>query len=287
MHAGADAGYLIRAKALFSHRLKQRVGGGVRVPVGGVELERGLRHCPLLPEPLDQLRGIRVRGHPDGQPLISLQDAGRAGEPVAGEVGGEKTVGCGLCGVELLGVRRVAQELPQPGGLRPGRTERMEHDLFVSAQKVGDGGRGERARRPGRVEDLVVRTAEVASHPHPGLVAGHRGGDQVSSRGPGLLGCGEGGREDHGRRVENRGVVEVVLLDNVRRGAVHERGEERRGAPARDQDLARPFGRSHGLGESFENADRPRVLAGEGRCGPIEKQFLGALDDFIWQVFKA
>ena len=81
--------------------------------------------------------------------------------------------------------------------------------------------------------------------------------------------------------------MEVVLLHDVRGGAVHQGGEERRGAPARDQDLARPFGGSHGLGESFEDADRPRVLAGEGRRGPVEKQFFGALDDFIWQVLKA
>ena len=81
--------------------------------------------------------------------------------------------------------------------------------------------------------------------------------------------------------------MEVVLLDDVRGGAVDERGEEGRGAPARGQDLARPFGWSHRLCESLEDADRPRVLAGQGRRDPVEEQFLRALDDFFRQVVEA
>src|ERR687894_2665822 len=108
---------------------------------------------------------------------------------------------------------------------------------------MGDGGgSGEGARSSGGVEDLVVGSAEVSSYPHPHLVAGHRGGNHVLPRGAGLLGGGEGGREDHGRGVKDGGVMEVVLLHNVRGGAVHERGEERRGAPAGGQDLARSLG---------------------------------------------
>ena len=78
------------------------------------------------------------------------------------------------------------------------------------------------------------------------------------------MGRGERSREDHGRRVEDGGVVQVVLLDDVRGGAVDERSEERRGASARDQDLARPLGRAYLARNTLDDADRPLVLAREG-----------------------
>ncbi len=241
-------------------------------------LERGLEHRPTIPEPLDEPVGVGVGGHAGGHSPISLEDLFRAGEAVAGEVGGEEAVGGGLGGVELLRVGRVAQELPQPGRLGPGRAERVERRLFIGA---------ERARRPGRVEDSVVGSAEKAPDPHPRLVADDRGGEELPSRGPGLLGRGERGREDDGRRVEDGGVVQVVLLDDVRGCAVDERGEERRGAPARGQVLARPPGGAHLARETSEGADRPLVPAREGGSHPVQKELLGTLDGLAGDVLVA
>src|SRR5918997_2957900 len=70
----------------------------------------------------------------------------------------------------------------------------------------------ERTRRAGRVEDPVVGSAEVAPEPHPRLVTGDQGGQDFPSRDPGLLSGGERGREDHSRRVEDGGIVQVILL---------------------------------------------------------------------------
>jgi hypothetical protein len=82
--------------------------------------------------------------------------------------------------------------------------------------------------------------------------------------------------------------VQVVLLDHVRGGAVYERGEERGGAPARDQVLAR----SPGMvpiccRETLEDADGPLVSAREGGSYPVQKELLGSLDGLIGDVLVA
>ena len=84
------------------HTLKQRVGSGVGVAARGVVLEGGLEHGPVLPEPLYEPPRLSVGGHAGGHPPLPLEDALRAGEAVAGEVGSEQAVGGGLGGVELL-----------------------------------------------------------------------------------------------------------------------------------------------------------------------------------------
>ena len=107
--------------------LEQRVGGRMGVAAGGVELERRFEQRPARAEAVDEPCRIGVGGHAGRHALLALEDALRAGEAVPGEEGGGQPVGGGLGGVELLGIGGVAQELPQPRGLRAGRADRMEH----------------------------------------------------------------------------------------------------------------------------------------------------------------
>jgi hypothetical protein len=258
------------------------------VAARGVELEGGVEHGPALPETLDEPCGMCVRRHPGRHALLAFQDTGGAGQPVAGEIGGEEAVGGGLGSVELLGVRGVAEKLPEPGRLRPGRPEGVEHSLSVGAEQACDGGRrGERARRAGGVEDLVVGATEKGPDPDTGLVAHDRCGYEVPARGPGLLGSGERGGENYGRRVEDGFVVDVVLLYDVRGCSVHQRGEEGSGPPARDQYLARTFVRAHRLREPFQCLDWPGVPSRKGRRDPVQKELLRSGHDLFGEIFES
>src|SRR5918999_513863 len=176
VYMSADARYAVGGEVVLVHRLKQSVRRRMGVAARRVELERGLQDRTAPPEPVGKLRGIGIRGHPSSHALLTFEDTGGPGKPVAGDVRGEEPVGRCFAGVQLLRVGRIPEELPEPGGLRPCRTEGVEHDLVVGAEQVGDGGRrGERARRSGRVEDPVVRAAQVGADPDPGLVANYRG----------------------------------------------------------------------------------------------------------------
>ncbi len=184
--------------------------------------------------------------------MLSFEDACRSGEAVAGDVRGEQAVGRRFGGMELFGVGGVAQELPETGRLCPGRPEGVEHGLSVGAEQAGDRGCGsQRACGPGGVKGMVMGAAEVGTDPDSGLVARHCGDQQVPARSPGLLRGGECCGEHHGRRMEDRPVVNVVLLHHVRRSPVYQRGEEGRDTPARDQDLTGTIGRSHDLRETL------------------------------------
>ncbi len=221
VNAGAHVADLVRGEAALVHAPQERVGGRVGVAAGGVKLERGLQHGPPLPETLRELLGVGVGGHPRPHALRPFQNAARPREAVPGEVGGEQPVGCCFGRVELLGVGGVAQELPEPGRLSTRGAQGVQHRFFVGLQEVGDRRRrGDRARRAGGVEDLVVAPSQKGTDPDPGLIAGHAGRDEVSSRGAGLLRRGQGGGEHYGRGVEDRPVVHVVLLDDVRGGGV-------------------------------------------------------------------
>jgi hypothetical protein len=145
---------------------------------------------------------------------------------------------------------------------------------------------GERARGAGGVEDLVVGATEEGPDPDTGLVARDRRGYEVSARGPGLLGSGERGGEDHCRRVEDGFVVDVVLLYDVRGCSVHQRGEEGRGPPTRDQYLARASIRAHRLREPFQCLDRPGVPSREGRRDPVQKELLRPGHDLFGEILE-
>src|SRR4028119_1489656 len=89
------------------------------VAAGGMVLERGLEHRPILPKSLDQLLRVGVGGHAGGHPPLSFEDAFGTGEAVAGGVGGEGAVGGGGGGAGArggAGRRGGPRGPPWPGG---------------------------------------------------------------------------------------------------------------------------------------------------------------------------
>ena len=203
-----------------------------------------------VPRPIGESRRIGVARHAGRHALRALEDAARAGEAVGapGRPRVEPGRG-GVRGVQLLGVGRLAQELPQPGRLRAGRAERVQHLLGRQPQQLAHRRRrGQRAGGAGGVEDLVVRAAEELADADADLVAGHRGREQLAARAPQRLRHRQRRRKHHRGRMEHRAVVHVVLLGHVRRRGV-DRIAATSGlrAAAVDQDLARAVGRAHAL----------------------------------------
>jgi len=139
--------------------------------------------------------------------------------------------------------------------------------------------RGERAGGAGGVKDLVVRTVQELADADPHFITRHRRHEQLGAAPPERLRHRERRREDHGRRVEHRAVVHVVLLDEVRGGRVRHRRHERAGACAMHEDLARALGRTHALGKARDGLHRPRALAGERAGEPVEEKVFGAAED--------
>ncbi|MNN15359.1 hypothetical protein D3C81_1284610 [compost metagenome] len=245
----------------------------------GKELERGLGGGPARAQAVGQRGGIGVARHAGGHALPAFEDLLRAGEARARQPGRLQAVGRGLGGVQLLGIRGVAQELPQARGLRAGRAQRLVDAFGIQVVELGHRGRGgERADGARGVEHGVVRAAHELADADAGLIAGDR---RQQHLGAGLafgLRRGDDGREHHRGRVQHRAVVHVVLLDHVRRSAVDQRGEVGRGAAPVDQHFGVALARPHGGGEFLQAAHGRGVLAGDGRGNPVKEQVLGALD---------
>lgn len=182
VHQGFDRRQVGGAQAMFAHHVLQGVGRRVGVAARGVVFERGLGQGPALAQAVEQPAGVGVAGHAGGQALRALEDALRAGEAVLRQVGRRDARGGGVRGVQLLGVRGIAQELPQAGRLRARRAQGMQHLRGVEPQQMADrDGGGQGADRGGGMEDPVVRTAEEFADADAGLIAGHRRGQQVAA----------------------------------------------------------------------------------------------------------
>ena len=149
------------------------------------------------------------------------------------------------------------------------------------------GGRRELPGGAGRVEDPVVRAAEKLADAHAAFVTRDRGRDERLAARCRLLARGEHRGENDRPRMQHRAVVQVVLLDEMRRRAVDQRGEERRAAAARGEDFARALRRPHERRELLDRDDRPRVAAGQRGGEPVEKKLLGARDHFGGQRLVA
>ena len=273
VHMGGEAADLVGAQVVRLHHLLQGVGGRMGVPARGVELERGLGQRPALAQAVDQAGRIGVARHARCEALRTLEDAARPGEPFEREIGRHQAAGGGVGGVELLGVGRVAQELPEAGRLGAGRAEGMQHPLGRQPQQMAGGGRGgEGPGGAGGVEGPVVRAAEELADPDADLVADDRSRQQLATGPAEGLRHGQRRRKDDRCGMEHRAVVHVVLLGEMRGRRVHHRREQGRAAAAADQDLRRALVRPHRAappGRSPRPAGRPcrpgRSRASRGR----------------------
>jgi hypothetical protein len=96
------------------------------------------------------------------------------------------------------------------------------------------------------MEDSIMRTPEEFAGTDADLITDHRCRDEIAARRAEILGKRKGGRKHHGGGMEDRTVMDIVLLGNVRRGGIHQGSEERRSHCARGQDLSATDGRAHG-----------------------------------------
>jgi len=118
--------------------------------------------------------------------------------------------------VQLLGVGRIAEELPQPGRLGAGAAEQVDELCLVEAQQLAYAHSSGQGADSGRgVENAIVRTAEELTDADARLIAGDAGQQQFLARLAEVLGRCQHGGEHHGGRVQHRTVVQVVLLYQV------------------------------------------------------------------------
>ena len=71
------------------------------------------------------------------------------------------------------------------------------------------------------MKHLVVSWTEKLPGADGGFIARHGSGDELASGGASFLGGCKHGRKDNRGRMEYRAVVDVILLDDMRGGAVH------------------------------------------------------------------
>src|SRR5260221_13847313 len=141
----------------------------------------------------------------------------------------------------------------------------MEHRWRVSAKHTCHACCGsERPRRSRGVKYPVMRAAEKCADPNTRLIAHDCSDHHIAPRCPCMLRCREDGGEHDGCRMEDRSIVDIILLHHMRGGPVYQGSEQRRGAPARGQDFARAIAWTHRGGELLQDADRLRVAAREG-----------------------
>ena len=179
--------------------------------------------------------------------------------------------------VQLLAVGACAQKLPQPRRLRAGRAEGVLHLRRREVQQTPHGGGGgQRAGRGRGVEHLVVAAAQEFAHANADLVAGHAGRHQLGTAGANALRHRQRRRKDHGRRVEHRAVVHVVLLGHMGRGGIGQRRHHGRAAGAVAYDFTRPLCGPLRQRKARDAGDGARLAAGEHRAEPVHPQVFGA-----------
>src|SRR5690606_38137623 len=125
--------------------------------------------------------------------------------------------------------------------------------------------RGKGAGRRGGVKDAVVRATEEFANANARLVAGDRCDEQVATGFAKILRGSQRSREHHGSRVQNRTVVQIILLHQMGAGSVYQRSEIGRTAAAADQDARRTRSRSHLLRVALKQWDTVRASAGQCR----------------------
>ena len=128
------------------------------------------------------------------------------------------------------------------------------------------------------MKDLVMRTAEEFTDANPDLIAGDGGNQQIASRRALGLRNRQHRWEDDGRRMKDRAVVNVVLLGDVRGGAIDESREQGTRAPSGRNDLRPSIVRTHCRGELLERDDGPGAFAGERGSQPVDHEVLRAVD---------
>ena len=287
VHMGDHACQVLRPEGVFTHHLRQRVRGGMRVAAARMELEGGFDRGPAphaadvvgtiaVAESVHQLCRVGIAGHAGRQPLRTFEDLRGAGETIARQPRRHQA-GAGCMGrVQLFGIGGGAQELPEPGRLGAGGPEGMLHLRGVQPQQVARRCRGsERAGRTRGVEYLVVRAAQKLSDADADFVARHRRRQQARAACADRLRQRQRHRKYHRRRMEHRAVVDIVLLGHMRRRGVDHRRKVRAGLAAAHQHFGRTGARPHRRSKAGDGFDRPCALARQCGAKPVDQQVFG------------
>jgi hypothetical protein len=205
-----------------------------------------------VPRPSTRRCRVGVGGHAGCHALRAFQNLRRAGEAILRQIGRHQPCRCRVGRVQLLGICRCAQKLPQPRRLGARRAEGVLHLLRVQAQQMAHGGgRRQRARGAGGVEHLVVRPPQKFPDPDANLIAGDCRRQKLFATGAECLGHSQSWWKHHRGRVKHRTVVHIVLLGHMRCGGVGHGGEVGAALGPMDQYFGRArTSRSHGGGKA-------------------------------------
>ena len=277
MHMRGHRRNVVVLQLIVLHHFQQRVSRGVGMTAGSVKLERGFGHAPACAETINQLCGIGIGGHARRHALFSFKNFVRAGKAITGDIGSHQAVSRRFGRMQLLGISRIAQELPQTRRHGARRADAVLHLLRIEFEDVRHACRCcKLARSAGGVKHLVVRTTEKLTDSHAALVTRHGCRDQILARSTHFL-SGRQHRREHNRgRVIDGAVMHIILLHHVRSRTVDQRGEKRRGAAARGQYFRRACGGPHGLGKLLQHQNGTRALACQTRAKPVEKKIFSA-----------
>ena len=166
----------------------------VRVAAARPHLVAVLADLPALAQSVGDARSRRARrAHRAEEAAIALENAPCAGEARSREIGGQHAVERRLSRMQVLAHRAVGVELPQPGGLRSRRAERVEHLLGVEPeQRAGGRGGAERRGGAGGMPEAIVARIHRFADAQRGVVA-ERDGEQERPSGR-VLAFGDGQR---------------------------------------------------------------------------------------------
>ena len=273
--------------AVLGPHASQPLDRGVRGKAGGVVLEQVVPQVPLgagSPKPSLRVEAVTVGL---GESLHRLDRARGGGVAPGRQAGRQQAVGGRLAGVERLAHR--AEHRLQACRLCGGDAEGRGGGVAVEAEQVRAGRRrAEGARRSRGVEaPQVVLDADRAGDAALGLVAGNEGGGDRPARAVALLGQGEQRRQHRHGRVASHGLVDVVVVEGVGRGAVDEGGVEH-GEALAPPDQGDAAVRRAVLEQLVREQRRGRLDgAGERHADPVEQALAGKLDDVLGKVVEA
>ena len=168
----------------------------------------------------------------------------------------------------------------RPGGLGAGEAQRVLEALAIETEQMGARRRGaEGADGSGGVEaGGVVAGVDDRAQAALDLDAGHDRGEQARAGSAARLGQGERRRDHRHRGVPAHRGVGVVEVEGVGRGAVDQRGEQRRGPLRLGAEQRRLAALTAGR-ELLAQDDGERLArARERGAQPVEETVLGGGD---------
>ena len=234
------AGMMSCSRAQQQHRVDRRMGAAAARVL--LDREAGPDDVVGPPPVLEDRLGVEIAGAVEHieKALLVFERAGLAVNPSRASSAAKRPLRavCPTCS----GLVIVPKLALMPEASEAAIASACAVRAAVEAEQVAARRRGaEHAEGRGRVPALLVMMVmHAAADPRLGLEPGDIGGDEGAAGAVERLAEREQRRQDRRRRVAAQRVADIVEIERVRRGAVDQRGVERRGAAvaAEDQALA-------------------------------------------------